>query len=679
MHLYTVEYVPNIRIGAMYRLNIVLYMLGGERGDGKMINKIDRIKELTELLNKASDSYYNTGDTIMEDHEFDTLLEELCSLEQETGFVMVTSPTHKVGYEVKSELKKIKHNHLMLSLAKTKNWNEFIRYFDSKDAIGMIKMDGITGSLRYINGELVSAETRGNGEIGEDIFHNIKTVKTVPQKIPYKDELIVDGEIICTYDDFEPFSTEYKNPRNFASGSIRLLDSNECVKRPLTFVAWNVIKGFDNENSFLRKLVLIDELGFSVVPWTSSFDWDAKEFLVNKAKKLGYPIDGLVGRFDDIKYGESLGTTSHHSNAAYAFKFYDELTETTLRDVEWTLGRTSVLTPTAVFDSVDIDGSSVSRASLHNISIMKNLGLTKNCTIRVFKANQIIPQVDSADKDGDIPIKIPTKCPVCGGATSIKQDNESEVLVCTNPDCIGKKLARFTHFVSRKCMNIDGLSERTLELLISNNLIRNFRDIYHLKEHVGKLCTLDGMGKKSVENLINSVEKSRDVKLENFIAALGIPNIGLSAAKAISKKFNGSHYDFVLALANDNYDFSQIDDFGEITNKSLHDWWHSKDPMVGLLPMEVNFIVENDTGSSSNLDGKSFCITGSLTHYANRDALVKAIEDNGGKYVSSVSKKTDYLINNDKNSTSGKNKKAIDLNIPIISEEDFLNMIKNPS
>ena len=639
------------------------------------MEKIGRIKELTELLNKASDAYYNTGNTIMEDREYDSLLEELRSLEQETGFVMMASPTHNVGYEVKSELKKIKHNHPMLSLSKTKNWNEFIIYFGSKDVIGMVKMDGITGSLRYINGELVSAETRGNGEIGEDIFHNIKTVKTVPQKIPYKDELIVDGEIICTYQDFDPCSTEYKNPRNFASGSIRLLDSNECAKRPLTFVAWNVIKGFDDENSFLRKLVLIDELGFTVVPWTSSFDWDAKEFLVNKAKKLGYPIDGLVGRFDDIKYGESLGATSHHSNAAYAFKFYDELTETTLRDVEWTLGRTSVLTPTAVFDSVDIDGSSVSRASLHNISIMKNLGLTKNCTIRVFKANQIIPQVDSADKDGDVPIKIPTKCPVCGGATSIKQDNESEVLVCTNPDCIGKKLARFTHFVSRKCMNIDGLSERTLELLISNNLIRNFRDIYHLKEHVGKLCTLDGMGKKSVENLLNSIEKSRDVKLENFIAALGIPNIGLSAAKAISKKFNGSHYDFVLALANDNYDFSQIDDFGEITNKSLHDWWHSKDPMIELLPMEMNFIVENDTGSSSNLDGKSFCITGGLTHYTNRDTLVKAIEDNGGKYVSGVSKKTDYLINNDTTSTSGKNKKAMELHIPIISEQDFINMI----
>lgn len=642
------------------------------------MNKIDRIKELTELLNKASDSYYNTGDTIMEDYEFDTLLEELRSLEQETGFVMATSPTHKVGYEVKSELKKIKHNHLMLSLAKTKNWNEFIRYFDSKDVIGMVKMDGITGSLRYINGELVSAETRGNGEIGEDIFHNIKTVKTVPQKIPYKDELIVDGEIICTYEDFEPFSTEYKNPRNFASGSIRLLDSNECAKRPLTFVAWNVIKGFDNENSFLRKLVLIDELGFTVVPWTSSFDWDAKEFLVNKAKKLGYPIDGLVGRFGDIKYGESLGATSHHSNAAYAFKFGDETYETVLRDVEWNTTRTGIIAPVAVFDEVDLDGALTTRATLHNLSIIEQLKLGIGDTITVYRSNMVIPKIDDNLTRSNT-LKIPTTCQCCGYPTEVKYTDNSKVLMCTNPDCPAKKLARFTHFVSRKCMNIDGLSEKTLSLLISNNLVKNFRDIYHLKEHVGKLCTLDGMGKKSVENLLNSIEKSRDVKLENFIAALGIPNIGLSAAKAISKKFNGSHYDFVMALANDNYDFSQIDDFGEITNKSLHDWWHSKDPMVELLPMEVNFIVEDGAISSASLDGKSFCITGNLIHYANRDTLVKVIEDNGGKYMSSVSKKTDYLINNDKNSTSGKNKKAIDLKIHIISEEDFLNMIKNPS
>lgn len=642
------------------------------------MNKIDKIKELTELLNKASDSYYNTGDTIMEDREYDSLLEELRSLEQETGFVMMASPTHKVGYEVKSELQKVTHNHPMLSLAKTKDWNEFIRYFGNKDVIGMEKMDGLTCSLRYIDGELVSAETRGNGEVGEDILHNIKTVKTVPQKIPYKDELIVDGEIICTYQDFEPFSTEYKNPRNFASGSIRLLDSNECAKRPLTFVVWNIIKGFDDENNFLRKLVLVDGLGFTVVPWTSSFDWDAKEFLINKAKKLGYPIDGLVGRFGDIKYGESLGSTSHHSNAAYAFKFGDETYETVLRGVEWNTTRTGVIAPVAVFDEVDLDGALTTRATLHNLSIIEQLELGIGDTITVYRSNMVIPKIDDNLTRSNT-LKIPTVCPCCDHPTEVKYTDNSKVLMCTNPDCPAKKLARFTHFVSRKCMNIDGLSSATLELLISNNLIRNFRDIYHLKEHVSKLCTIDGMGKKSVENLLNNIEKSRSVKLENFIAALGIPNIGLSAAKAISKKFNGSHYDFVLALANDNYDFSQIDDFGEITNKSLHDWWHSKDPMVELLPMEVNFIVENDTGSSSNLDGKSFCITGSLTHYANRDALVKAIEDNGGKYVSSVSKKIDYLINNDKTSISGKNKKAINLSIPIISEEDFLNMIKNPS
>lgn len=637
------------------------------------MNKIEKIKELTGLLNKASDAYYNTGNTIMEDREFDALVEELRNLEQETGFVMATSPTHKVGYEVKSELQKVTHNHPMLSLAKTKNWNEFIQYFCSKDVIGMLKMDGLTCSLRYINGELVSAETRGNGEIGEDILHNIKTVKTVSQKIPYKDELIVDGEIICTYDDFKPFASEYKNPRNFASGSIRLLDSNECAKRPLTFVAWNVIKGFEDENSFLKKLYLIEKQGFTVVPWTSSFDWDAKDFLIEQAKKYGYPIDGLVGRFDDIKYGESLGATSHHSNAAYAFKFGDETYETTLRGVEWNTTRTGIIAPVAIFDEVDLDGALTTRATLHNLSIIEQLELGIGDTITVYRSNMVIPKIDDNLTRSNT-LKIPKTCPCCGKPTEVKYTDNSKVLVCTNPDCAAKKLARFTHFVSRKCMNIDGLSERTLEALISNNLIKNFRDIYHLNEHLDKLYTIDGMGKKSVENLLNSIEKSRDVKLENFIAALGIPNIGLSAAKAISKKFNGSHYDFVQALSS-GYDFSQIDDFGEITNKSLHNWWDSKDQMVALLPMEVNFIVENDASSNASLDGKSFCITGSLTHYANRDALVKAIDDNGGKYVSSVSKKTDYLINNDKTSTSGKNKKAIDLNIPIISEEDFINMI----
>ena len=636
------------------------------------MEKIGRIKELTELLNKAADSYYNTGDTIMEDREFDTLLEELCSLEQETGFVMATSPTHKVGYEVKSELQKVTHNHPMLSLAKTKDWNEFIIYFGSKDVIGMLKMDGLTCSLRYVNGKLVSAETRGNGEIGEDIFHNIKTVKTVPQKIPYKDELIVDGEIICTYEDFEPFSTEYKNPRNFASGSIRLLDSNECAKRPLTFVAWNVIKGFDNENSFLRKLVLIDELGFTVVPWTSSFDWDAKEFLVNKAKKLGYPIDGLVGRFDDIKYGEGLGATSHHSNAAYAFKFGDETYETVLRDVEWNTTRTGIIAPVAVFDEVDLDGALTTRATLHNISIIEQLELGIGDTITVYRSNMVIPKIDDNLTRSNT-LKIPTVCPCCGHPTEVKYTDNSKVLMCTNPDCPAKKLARFTHFVSRKCMNIDGLSERTLELLISNNLIKNFRDIYHLKEHVGKLCTLDGMGKKSVENLLNSIEKSRDIKLENFIAALGIDGVGLSAAKTISDYFDGNFIEFNNAFWN-KFDFTKLNDIGSTTAKSIDVYMANHSEDVYNLASEMHFLQHESKKIENNpFIGKNICVTGKLNNFT-RDSINEKIASLGAKAVSSVSKTTDFLITNEA-SGSTKYKKAMDLNIPIISEEDFVNMI----
>lgn len=634
------------------------------------MNKIDRVRELTEFLNKAADAYYNTGDTIMEDHEFDTLLEELCSLEQETGFVMATSPTHKVGYEVKSELQKVTHNHPMLSLAKTKDWNEFIMHFESKDVIGMLKMDGLTCSLRYIDGELVSAETRGNGEIGEDIFHNIKTVKTVPQKIPYKDELIVDGEIICTYEDFEPFSTEYKNPRNFASGSIRLLGSNECAKRPLTFVAWNVIKGFNDENSFLRKLVLIDKLGFTVVPWTSSFDWDAKEFLVNKAKKLGYPIDGLVGRFDDIKYGENLGATEHHSNSALAYKFKDDVYETTLRNVEWNTTRTGIIAPVAVFDEVDLDGALTTRATLHNLSIIEQLELGIGDTITVYRSNMVIPKIDDNLTRSNT-LKIPTTCPCCRQPTEIKYTDNSKVLMCTNPNCAAKKLAQFTHFVSRKCMNIDGLSERTLETLISHGFIHKYKDIYHLSDRRSELIRLDGYGAKSIDNLLESIEKSRNVKLENFITALGIPNIGLSAAKAISKKFNGDHYEFIQALSSD-YDFSQIDDFGEITNKSLHDWWKSKDPMAELLPIEMNFIVEEKSADNS-LSGLKFCITGTFSQ--SRDELKAILESKGAKFISSVSKNLDVLFVGDK--AGSKLAKAQQLGIKIADENELMKILSD--
>ena len=634
------------------------------------MNKIDRIKELVKLLNSASDIYYNTSDTVMTDFEFDSLLKELSELEKETGFIMTTSPTHNVGYEVKSELKKIKHNHPMLSLSKTKNWNEFIRYFGSKDVIGMVKMDGITGSLRYINGELVSAETRGNGEIGEDILHNIKTVKTVPQKIPYKDELIVDGEIICTYQDFEPFSTEYKNPRNFASGSIRLLDSNECAKRPLTFVAWNVIKGFDNENSFLRKLVLIDELGFTVVPWTSSFDWDAKEFLVNKAKKLGYPIDGLVGRFDDIKYGESLGATSHHSNAAYAFKFGDETYETTLRGVEWNTTRTGIIAPVAIFDEVDLDGALTTKATLHNLSVIENLELGIGDTITVYRSNMVIPKIDDNLTRSNT-LKIPDTCNCCGSKTEIKYTDNSKFLMCTNPNCPAKSLAKFTHFVSRNCANIDGLSERTLEALISRGFLHTFKDIYHLDEHKNELVQIEGLGEKSVTTLLKSIEKSRDIKLENFINALGIPNIGLSAAKTISEHFNGDHYDFVQALVN-GFDFTQLKDFGDITNKSLHDWWASKDPMVELLPLEMHFIVEEKKEIKDNpLNGIKFCITGSFSQ--SRDKLKEQLEAKGAKFVSGVSKNLDVLFCGEK--AGSKLTKAQSLGIKVTYEDELMKLL----
>lgn len=636
------------------------------------MDKIDKIKELAELLNKASDTYYNTGNTIMEDREFDALVEELRKLEQETGFVMATSPTHKVGYEIKSDLQKVTHNHPMLSLAKTKDWNEFIQYFRNKDVIGMLKMDGLTCSLRYINGELVSAETRGNGEIGEDILHNIKTVKTVPQKIPYKDELIVDGEIICTYDDFKPFVSEYKNPRNFASGSIRLLDSNECAKRPLTFVAWNVIKGFEGENSFLKKLYLIEKQGFTVVPWTSSFDWDAKDFLIEQAKKYGYPIDGLVGRFDDIKYGESLGATSHHSNAAYAFKFGDETYETVLRDVEWNTTRTGIIAPVAIFDEVDLDGALTTRATLHNLSIIEQLELGIGDTITVYRSNMVIPKIDDNLTRSNT-LKIPKTCPCCGKPTEVKYTDNSKVLVCTNPDCAAKKLAQFTHFVSRKCMNIDGLSDRTLEVLISHGFINNYRDIYHLTDHKDKLYMLDGMGKKSVNNLLKNIENSRNVKLENFIAALGIPNIGLSAAKTISARFGGNYREFSGAIGN-MYNFTELDDFGTIMNQSLYEWMGHNIDVMRDIAREMHFIVEEEKSVEDNyFTGKNICVTGKLNNFT-RDSINEKIASVGAKAVSSVSKNTDFLITNEA-SGSAKFKKAMELGIPTITEQDFINMI----
>lgn len=639
------------------------------------MNKIDRIKELVEQLNYHRDLYYNKSRPEISDFEYDQLFDELVKLEKETGLVLATSPTVTVGYEVRSSLSKVTHNHPMLSLDKTKDWNEFIMHFGSKDVIGMPKLDGLTCSLCYIDGALVSAETRGNGEIGEDILHNIKTVRTVPKSVPYKEELIIDGEIICTHEDFKPFSKEYKNPRNFASGSIRLLDSNECAKRPLTFVVWNVVKGFDETNSFLAKLEFIEKQGFTVVPWTSSFDWDAKEFLIESAKKLGYPIDGLVGRFDDIQYGRSLGATSHHSNAAYAFKFYDELYETTLCDIEWTMGKTGMLTPTAVFKPVEIDGTEISRASLHNISIIKSLGLTKKCTVRIYKANQIIPQIDSCENDGNGEIEIPSTCPICGDKTVIKKDNESEVLVCTNPDCAGKKLAQFTHFVSKKGMDIKNLSEATLNVLISHGFLHNYKDIYYLSAHRNELIFLDGFGEKSIDNLLKSIEDSRNVSLTNFICALGIPNVGSSASKTIAEYCDYNVAIFLKLLWESRLDtgfkWTELNDFGEVASKSLDEYFDKNAKMIRELADEMSFIIPVKKTDSS-LSGIKFCITGGFSQP--RDELKKRLEAKGAKFVSSVSKNLDVLFCGAK--AGSKLTKAQQLGVRVANEDELMNMLK---
>ena len=651
-----------------------------------MMNKVDRIKELVEQLNYHRNLYYNASRPEISDFEYDQLFDELTKLEQEVGFVLATSPTQTVGYEVKSSLNKVTHNHPMLSLDKTKNVDDVIKFLDGRDGVIMAKMDGLTCSLRYLNGELVSAETRGNGEVGEDILHCAKTIKNIPLKIECLDEVIVDGEVIITYDDFDkinsalPEDEQYKHPRNLASGSIRQLDSSVAAQRSMKFIAWKMVNGCD-DNSFMRRWMRMVELGFDTVPIVNlpaqviTKDFVDHAIIIMKAncEEESFPIDGCVFGYDDVSYSDSLGATGHHLRSQLAFKFYDELYDTKLLYIDWTMGKTGVLTPTAVFEPVEIDGTEVSRASLHNISIIKSLGLTNGCTVKTYKANQIIPQIDSCEQDGNGEIEIPSVCPVCGGATVIQKDNDSEVLVCTNPDCSGKLLGRFNHFVSKKGMNIDGLSEATLELLISNGYINTFHDIYRLSNHYDKLITLPGLGPKSVEKLLQSIENSREVKLENFICALGIPNIGLSASKTIAKRFNYDCYEWLGAFFND-FDWTKLDDFGEVMATSIEEYLRNNVNEVESLAAEMNFIVPEKQQIVDNpFTGKTLVVTGKLNHFT-RDSINEKIASLGAKTAGSVSKKTDWLITNEA-SGSSKYKKAMELGVPVITEDEFLKMI----
>ena len=658
------------------------------------MNKINRIKELVEQLNYHRDLYYNESRPEISDFEFDNLFDELSKLEKDTGFILATSPTQTVGYEVKSGLNKVTHNHQMLSLDKTKNVDDIIKFIDGRDIVIMAKMDGLTCSLRYLNGELVSAETRGNGEIGEDILHCAKTITNLPLKIDCLDEVIVDGEVIIAYDDFnkinETLSNEekYKHPRNLASGSIRQLDSSIAATRNMKFIAWKLVKGWTvpndiagsmNENSFSDRIWLLYNLGFDVTPWAKIHKNTSKDN-INKlidqikivSKNAGHPIDGCVFGYDDVVYGESLGATDHHLRSQIAFKFYDELHETILLNVEWNPTRTGLISPVAIFKEVDLDGALTTRATLHNLSIIKQLELGIGDTITVYRSNMVVPKIDDNLTRSNT-LDIPKKCPCCGAETVIKDTDNSQVLMCPNQDCSAKKIAQFTHFVSRKAMNIDGLSEKTLEALLSHGFIRNFKDLYHLTDHENELIYLEGFGKKSVEKLLKSIEESRNVKLENFICALGIDGIGLSASKTIAEYFD-HNIDMVLNAYDSGFDWTKLNDFGYVMSDNINKFFAKNIANVYNLSKEMNFIIpEKNVKTNNSFTGKTLCVTGKLNHFT-RDSINEKISSIGAKAAGSVSKKTDYLITNE-SSGSSKYKKAIELGVPIITEEEFIKMI----
>ena len=655
------------------------------------MNKTERIKELTKMLNEYRNAYYNESESIISDYEYDKLYDELEKLENETGLSFANSPTKTVGFQVKSELEKIKHSHPMLSLDKTKSVDDLRKFAGDKDCILSLKMDGLTCLLTYENGGLVQAETRGNGDIGELITHNANVFENIPLTIEYKGHFEIEGEAIITYDDFEkinkvlPEDKKYKNPRNLVSGSVRQLDNRIAAQRHIKFVAWKVPTEVCS-NSFLNRLKYAKELGFEIVPlFTYSGKSNDKENLPEmieslkiKAHDHGYPIDGLVMTYNDIQYGESLGLTGHHPRHSVAYKFYDEEFETTLKNIEWTMGKSGCLTPTAVFEPVEIDGTMVERASLHNMSIFKDLELSHGDTITVFKANQIIPQVsDNLDRTLNNLCIPPSTCPICGGKTEIVKDNDTEVLMCSNSNCKGKLLGKLSAFVSRNKMNIDGLSDETLSKFIARGWLTCFSDIYKLKDYYIHMINMSGFGRKSIDKLIDSIEKSRSVELNRFIAALSIPGVGDSTAKDISKHCEYDFDTFVMRLI-DKYNWSVIDGIGEKTSQQINEWIDdsgNREDFRKLLQTIIPVNLNTNDNTDQSLAGKNFVVTGDVTQFKNRKELQKFIESKGGKVTGSVTSKTNWLINNDVESTSSKNKKARELGIPIISEKDFLEMV----
>ena len=646
------------------------------------MDKSERIKDLVELLNKANKAYYQEANEIMTNFEYDKLYDELVGLEKETGMVLSNSPTVNVGYQVVSQLPKEQHNSPMLSLDKTKEVGALADFAGDRKCLLSWKMDGLTVVLTYENGELVKAVTRGNGLVGEVITNNAKTFKNIPISIPYKGRLTLRGEAIIKYSDFEQINREiedadskYKNPRNLCSGSVRQLNSQVTAERNVNFVAFALINAddVDFDNSIEQQYKWMESQGFQVVEYrvvTRNSMEDAVKYFAGKIQTYDYPSDGLVLMFDDIEYGLSLGTTAKFPRNGIAFKWEDEQAETTLKYIEWSPSRTGLINPVAVFEPVELEGTTVSRASVHNISIMEELELGSGDRIKVYKANMIIPQISENLTKSGID-DLPKECPVCGHATEVKAENGIKTLYCPNSQCPAKHVKLFTLFVSRNGMNIDGLSEETLEKFIDAGYIKEFADIFHLDRYYEEIVATPGFGQKSYDNLMDSVEKARNVELSALIYSLGIPNIGSANAKLICKAFNNN----IEKIRNASVEeLIEIDGIGEIMAEKFCQYFADEDNIKKLdnLLKEVNIAEPEENTTPQNMDGLTFVITGSVEHFANRNELKSYIEKHGGKVTGSVSAKTNYLINNDAMSASSKNKKAKQLGVDIITEEVFL-------
>lgn len=654
------------------------------------MNKFDIAARVREL-NRASEAYYNTGQPIMSDYEFDQKLEELKQWEEETCIVLSNSPTQNVGATVLDNIKEVTHKTPMLSLEKCHSTEEIIKFANNHNLVASVKLDGLTVRLTYKDGNLVLAESRGNGVVGSDVTEQVKQFTNVPLHINKEGTYIIDGEALIKLDDFAEINKngEYKNSRNLAAGTLSSLDTSVVKGRKLSWYAWEVVEGAKESKSFTFSLIEAEELGLDVVPnanlgYSEMDIEEVIEYCFDKAKEYNLPQDGVVFKFDDVEYGKSLGNTSHHFRNGIAYKVFNDSIETELVDIEWTMGKTGSLCPTAVFNPIEIEQTIVERASLHNISVMKQiLGIPWiGQHIGVFKANLIIPQIRWAEKDDEYTknyIDIPCACPICCQPTKIIKENESEVLYCTNEDCKGRLLGKLTHAVSKAALNISGLSESTLDRLIKFGWVTSIKDIYHLSDYKKHMIVLDGFGEKSIKKLLGSIEKSRKTSLECFLYALSIPLLGKSASKMIAEAVNCDFDTFIdeMTIKGAEY-FKYLHGIGDALINSLNTYWKSHYSEIIQLANEFTFekpnLILNEIPNT--LQGKTFVVTGSVNHYKNRDELKADIVTHGGTVVGSVSSKTSYLINNDINSTSSKNQKAKSLNIPIISEEDFLKMIQ---